>query len=74
MTSASVTDKVTVQTFAPRILAAVRRRLPIKDIPTAFKAALDLVACAKRAGRRGVTDSKIASLHRLECGDAKRSR
>jgi effector-binding domain-containing protein len=34
---------VSLQTVRPRILAAVRRRVAIKDIPTAFKPALDQV-------------------------------
>src|SRR4029453_261833 len=33
--------EVKIQTLSPRILAAVRRRVAIKDIPTAFKPALD---------------------------------
>ena len=32
-----------IQALSPRILAAVRRRVAIKDIPTAFKPALDSV-------------------------------
>ncbi len=35
--------QVKVQTLSPRILAAVRRRVAIRDIPTAFKPALDSV-------------------------------
>jgi len=35
--------EVEIQTLSPRILAAVRRRVAIKDIPTAFKPALDIV-------------------------------
>jgi effector-binding domain-containing protein len=35
--------EVNVQTLRPRILAAVRRRVAMKDIPTAFKPALDIV-------------------------------
>src|SRR5215470_4590238 len=38
-----MTYEVKVQTLSPRILAAVRRRVAIKDIPTAFKPALDSV-------------------------------
>ena len=38
-----MTYEVTVQRLAPRILAAVRRRVAIKDIGTAFKPALDSV-------------------------------
>jgi effector-binding domain-containing protein len=34
---------VSLQTVRPRILVAVRRRVAIKDIPTAFKPALDQV-------------------------------
>ena len=34
---------VKVETLTPRILAAVRRRVAIKDISTAFKPALDIV-------------------------------
>ena len=39
----TVAYEVKVQRLSPRILAAVRRRVAIKDIPTAFKAALDSV-------------------------------
>ena len=35
--------EVQVQAVSPRILAAVRRRVAIKDIPAAFKPALDRV-------------------------------
>jgi|SRR5437763_6657090 len=35
--------QVKLQSLSPRILAAVRRRVAIKDIPTAFKPALDKV-------------------------------
>jgi effector-binding domain-containing protein len=35
--------EVKIQTLSPRILAAVRRRVPIKDIARAFKPALDSV-------------------------------
>ncbi len=35
--------QVEVETLSPRILAAVQRRVAIKDIPTAFKPALDSV-------------------------------
>ncbi len=38
-----MTYQVKVQTLAPRVLAAVRRRVATKDIPTAFKPALDSV-------------------------------
>lgn len=38
-----MTNQVKVQTLSPRILAAVRRRVAIKDISTAFKPALDSV-------------------------------
>jgi effector-binding domain-containing protein len=38
-----MTYEVTVQTLPPRILASVQRRVAIKDIPTAFKPALDQV-------------------------------
>src|SRR4051812_10233825 len=34
---------VRVETISPRIIAAVRRRLAMKDIPTQFKPALDRV-------------------------------
>ena len=46
--------QVTIQTLSPRILAAVRRRVAIKDIPTAFKPALDSVwsFLGKHAGLR----------------------
>ena len=36
-------NEVKVQTLSPRILAAVRRRVAIKDISTTFKPALDTV-------------------------------
>ena len=39
----NMTYEVKIQTVSPRILAAVRRRVAIKDIPTAFKPALDSV-------------------------------
>jgi effector-binding domain-containing protein len=35
--------EVKVKTLSPRILAAVRRRVAVKEIPTAFKPALDSV-------------------------------
>ena len=38
-----MTYEVRVETLSPRILAAVRRRVAIKDIPAAFKPALDSV-------------------------------
>jgi effector-binding domain-containing protein len=38
-----MTYEVKVETLSPRILAAVRRRVAIKDIPSAFKPALDSV-------------------------------
>ena len=38
-----MTYEVKLQTLSPRILAAVHRRVAIKDISTAFKPALDLV-------------------------------
>jgi len=38
-----MTYEVTIQTLAPRILAAVRRRVPMQDISTVFKPALDTV-------------------------------
>ncbi len=38
-----MTYPVTVQTLSPRILASVRRRVSPKDIPAAFKPALDSV-------------------------------
>jgi effector-binding domain-containing protein len=38
-----MTYEVKVETLSPRILAAVRRRVAIKDISTAFKPALDSV-------------------------------
>src|SRR5262245_20166118 len=38
-----MTYEVKVQTLPPRILAAVRRRVAMQDIPTAFKPALDSV-------------------------------
>jgi effector-binding domain-containing protein len=39
----AITYEVKVQTVAPRILAAVRRRVAITEISTAFKPALDSV-------------------------------
>jgi effector-binding domain-containing protein len=49
-----MTCQVKVQTLSPRILAAVRRRVAIRDIPTAFKPALDNVWAflGKHAGLR----------------------
>ena len=38
-----MTYEVKVETLSPRILAAVRRRVAMKDIATAFKPALDQV-------------------------------
>ncbi|HXJ95420.1 MAG TPA: GyrI-like domain-containing protein [Terriglobia bacterium] len=38
-----MTYEIEVQALSPRILAAVRRRVAIKDISTAFKPALDSV-------------------------------
>ncbi len=35
--------EVKIQTLSPRILAAVRRRVAMRDIPTTFKPALDKV-------------------------------
>jgi effector-binding domain-containing protein len=48
------TYRVRLETLAPRILAAVRRRVAIKDIPAAFKPALDSVWAflAKHRGLR----------------------
>ncbi len=46
--------QVEVEILSPRILAAVRRRVAIKDIPTAFRPALDSVWAflGKHAGLR----------------------
>src|SRR6185295_8760853 len=46
--------EVKLQTLRPRILAAVRRRVAIKEIPKAFKPALDSVWAflGKRSGLR----------------------
>ena len=46
--------QVKIQMLSPRYLAAVRRRVTIKDIPTAFKPALDIVWAflGKHAGLR----------------------
>ena len=41
--------EVKVETLSPRILAAVRRRVPIQQISTAFKPALDCVWAFLRA-------------------------
>ena len=38
-----MTYEIKVETLSPRILAAVRRRVAMGDIPTAFKPALDKV-------------------------------
>ena len=38
-----MTYDVRLQTISPRILASVRRRVAMKDVPTAFKPALDSV-------------------------------
>src|SRR5579871_6870291 len=49
-----MTYQVKLETLSPRILAAVRRRVAIKDIPAAFKPALDSVWAflRKRPGLR----------------------
>jgi effector-binding domain-containing protein len=57
---------VTLQTLQPRILAAVRRRVAIKDIPTAFKPALDQVWAFLRAHRGLRTDGHNIFLYHHE--------
>jgi len=61
-----MTYQVEVQTLSPRILAAVRRRVAIKDIPAAFKPALDSVWAflSKHAGLR--TDGHNVFLYHHE--------
>ena len=61
-----MTYQVKLQTLSPRILAAVRRRVAIKDIPTAFKPALDSVWAflRKHAGLR--TDGHNVFLYHHE--------
>jgi effector-binding domain-containing protein len=61
-----MTYKVTIQTFVPHILAAVRRRVPIKDISTAFKPALDLVWDFLRRNRGLRTDGHNIFLYHHE--------
>ena len=48
-----MTYQVKLETLSPRILEAVRRRVAIKDIPAAFKPALDSVWAFLRK-RRGL--------------------
>jgi effector-binding domain-containing protein len=38
-----MTYEIKIETLSPKILAAVRRRVAMKDVPTAFKAPLDKV-------------------------------
>jgi effector-binding domain-containing protein len=61
-----MTYKVSTETFAPRILAAVRRRVPVKEIPTAFKPALDLVWDCLRRNRGLRTDGHNIFLYHHE--------
>jgi effector-binding domain-containing protein len=61
-----MTYKVAIQTCAPRILAAVRRRVQIKDISTAFKPALDLVWEFLRRDRGLRTDGHNIFLYHHE--------
>jgi effector-binding domain-containing protein len=64
-----MTYQVKVQTLSPRILAAVRRRVAIKDISVAFKPALDIVWAflKKHAGLR--TDGHNVFLYHHESPD-----
>src|SRR6516165_6612869 len=57
---------VSVVTLSPRILAAVRRRVAIGEIPTAFKPALDLVWAFLRRNRGLRTDGHNIFLYHHE--------
>ena len=59
-------DEVTVQTLSPKILAAVRRRVAPKDIPTAFRPALDEVCAFLRRHRGLRTDGHNTFLYHHE--------
>jgi effector-binding domain-containing protein len=59
-------DEVTVQTLSPKILAAVRRRVAPKDIPTAFRPALDEVWAFLRRHRGMRTDGHNTFLYHHE--------
>jgi effector-binding domain-containing protein len=58
--------EVTVQTLSPKILAAVRRRVAPKDIPTAFRPALDEVWAFLRRHRGLRTDGHNTFLYHHE--------
>jgi effector-binding domain-containing protein len=58
--------EVQVVTLRPRILAAVRRRVAIRDIPTAFQPALDLVWTFLRRNRGLRTDGHNVFLYHHE--------
>ena len=57
---------VSVVTLSPRILAAVRRRVTIGEIPTAFRPALDLVWAFLRRNRGLRTDGHNVFLYHHE--------
>ena len=57
---------VKLETISPRILAAVRRRVPIKDISTAFKPALDNVWSFLKTHRGLRTDGHNVFLYHHE--------
>src|SRR5215467_8217542 len=58
--------EVKIRTVAPRILAAVRRRVAIADISTAFKPALDSVWAFLRSHRDLRTDGHNIFLYHHE--------
>src|SRR5215831_5100559 len=60
---------VKLQTIPPRILAAVQQRVAIKDIPTAFKPALDQVWAFLRKNRGLRTDGHNIFLYHHETPD-----
>lgn len=61
-----MTYQVKVETLSPRILAAVRQRVAIKDIPAAFKPALDSVWAFLRKHRGLRTDGHNIFLYHHE--------
>lgn len=61
-----MTYQVKVETISPRILAAVHRRVAIKDISTAFRPALDSVWAFLRKNRGLRTDGHNVFLYHHE--------
>jgi effector-binding domain-containing protein len=61
-----MTYEVKIETLSPRILAAVRRRVAMKDVPTAFRPALDSVWAFLRRNRGLRTDGHNIFLYHHE--------